>query len=82
MNKKSIIFIIFITPIVLSNIKAYAYLDPGSGSLLIQVLAGSALVIGVSWRFIVSFIKKLIKKGKTDNKNNGSKSDLSNASDK
>ena len=40
----------------------YAYLDPGMGTMLLQILAGAALFIGIGWRYIVRFVKNLIKK--------------------
>lgn len=42
----------------------YAYLDPGIGTMLIQLLAGVALFIGIGWRFIIRFFKKLFNKDK------------------
>ena len=40
----------------------HAYLDPGMGTMLLQLLAGAALFIGIGWRFIVRFFKNLAKK--------------------
>jgi len=49
----------------------YAYLDPGMGTMLLQLLAGAALFIGIGWRYIIRFFKKLIKKfNKNENKDN------------
>jgi len=45
----------------------YAYLDPGVGTLLLQLLAGAALFIGIGWRFIVRFFKRLFKGSKKTN---------------
>lgn len=44
----------------------HAYLDPGMGTLLLQLLAGAALVIGIGWRYILRFFKNLIKKFKNN----------------
>jgi len=41
---------------------AHAYLDPGTGSILLQSLAMGFLAATVFWRRIVDFIKKLFKK--------------------
>jgi len=49
----------------------YAYLDPGVGTLLLQLLAGAALFIGIGWRFILRFFKGIFKKIKNPNKNEG-----------
>ena len=38
---------------------SYAYLDPGASSAILQILAALALVIGIGWRFIFSFVKKI-----------------------
>jgi hypothetical protein len=43
-----------------------AYLDPGSGSFLIQILLAALLGIGVAVRASWSRIKKLFGKGQTD----------------
>ncbi|MDL2232641.1 hypothetical protein LJC63_03560 [Ruminococcaceae bacterium OttesenSCG-928-L11] len=55
---------LFIAGALFSSMTAYAYLDPGTGTMLLQVLAGAALVIGIGWRFIVNFFRKLFKKAK------------------
>lgn len=44
----------------------YAYLDPGMGTMLLQLLAGAALFIGIAWRFILRFFRKLFNKIKGD----------------
>jgi len=43
-----------------------AYLDPGSGSILIQILIAAVLAIGVALRASWGSIKKLFGKGQTD----------------
>ena len=57
---------IFITLTLFFGITVHAYLDPGMGTMLLQVLAGAALFIGIGWRYIVRFFKKMIKKFKRD----------------
>ncbi len=46
--------------------QAQAYLDPGSGSILIQLLIasllGAALVLRNSWGRIISFFKRVFSK--------------------
>ena len=60
--------ILYITALALfifpSN--AYAYMDPGTGSMLLQVLAASLLGLGVFWRRITTFLKGVFRK-KSDN---------------
>ena len=41
---------------------AHAYLDPGTGSILLQALAAAVLAAGVFWQRILSFLKGLFKK--------------------
>jgi len=43
-----------------------AYLDPGSGSFLLQILLAALLGIGVAVRASWGRIKKLFGKGQTD----------------
>jgi len=50
-----------------STAPAYAYIDPGTGSMLLQALAGAVLVGGLLWRRLVAGIKNLLGRGeKTD----------------
>ena len=45
---------------------AYAYLDPGMGSIILQgliaTIAGASLTIGIYWQKIKDFFKKKNKK--------------------
>ena len=41
---------------------AHAYLDPGTGSMLLQGLAAGLLGVGVFWRKIVTFCKDIFQK--------------------
>jgi len=47
-------------------LRSHAYLDPGSGSLLLQIILGSLLAIGivlrVFWKNIVSFVNRILGK--------------------
>ena len=69
MKKRRFIFItllmiVFIDFFLSDN--AYAYLDPGTGSYIFQLLAaaiiGSLFAIKIFWRRIISFIKNLFDK--------------------
>jgi len=61
MNKK--IALIIAAVILLPS--AYAYLDPGSGSMLIQIIFGSILgalfTLKMYWKKIVKYIKRLFR---------------------
>ena len=52
---------------------AHAYLDPGTGSYVVQLLIGTVLgglfALGVFWRRVVASFKRLFKRG---SKNDGS----------
>ena len=54
-------FILVICEVFLIPIPAMAYLDPGSGSMLLQLLlggtAGLIVVIKLYWQSLVSFFK-------------------------
>jgi len=47
---------------------ASAYLDPGTGSFILQMLVGAVLgglvAIGVFWKRVLGFLKRLFGKGK------------------
>lgn len=49
---------------------AHAYLDPGTGSYVMQLLLGTVLgglfALGVFWRRVLSFFKRLFKRGSSD----------------
>lgn len=47
--------LIFATP-------AYAYLDPGSISIILQALAAGLLAVGIFWRRVLAFLKGIFKK--------------------
>ena len=45
---------------------AYAYFDPGTGSMLLQVFAAGFVGVLVFWGYIKNFIRKIISKKDTD----------------
>lgn len=55
-----------------------AYLDPGSGSFLIQILIAALLGIGVAVRASWSRIKKLFGKGEVEPANDADEEDAVN----
>jgi hypothetical protein len=78
----NLIWIVFVF-LILSARDAHAYLDPGTGSYILQLLVagalGSLFVIKTFWRSIVNFIRNLFPRDKKDNnllkksKDNGKK---------
>ena len=44
---------------------AYAYLDPGVGSMLLQALAAIAIGVAVFWRNLVLMVKAVFTRGKS-----------------
>ncbi|MCL2155367.1 MAG: hypothetical protein FWH53_06855 [Leptospirales bacterium] len=52
---------------------AYAYLDPGTGSMLLQVLAAGVIAIGVGWRSFVAFVRRKNKKNEMHEENTDKK---------
>lgn len=48
--------------------KAYAYLDPGTGSILVSAIVAGFVTIKTYWRMIVQKIKKFISKDKDNPK--------------
>lgn len=49
---------------------AQAYLDPGTGSYVVQLLIGGLLgglfALGVFWRRVLAFFKRLFRRGSSD----------------
>jgi len=66
-----ILLFVFILDFLVFPKKAHAYLDPGTGSMLIQVLIGGILgslyFIKLYWKKISSFVKKKFNKNKDGN---------------
>ncbi len=59
-------FILLFLSILMFNTNAYAYLDPGLGSILLQgiiaAIAATSLTIKIYWQKIKTFFKKKEKK--------------------
>jgi hypothetical protein len=49
---------------------AHAYLDPGTGSYVLQLFLGTLLgglfALGVVWRRALAFVKRFFKRGSSD----------------
>jgi len=54
--------VLFVVFSFLYPAEALAYLDPGSGGILFQILAAIAITIGIFWRKI----KRLFKRNKAE----------------
>lgn len=63
---KKIILILLLLNLFSTN--AYAYLDPGTGSIMLQGLLAGLLVIGAFWRNLIAYIKGFLNKKGNDNK--------------
>jgi|TARA_Y100000389_G_scaffold83771_1_gene80403 hypothetical protein len=68
MNK---VFLLITAFIVLNPSFAYAYLDPGTGSIILQAIIGfiaaAAATMSVYWEKFKSIINKIFKKNNRDN---------------
>lgn len=67
--KKIIIFLLIYNSVLINN--AYAYLDPGTGSIILQAILG-AIAAGFSycafyWNKVKNFFKELFKKKEKNN---------------
>jgi len=51
---------------------AFAYFDPGTGSLLIQAAIGGLAAITVFWGNLKVYARSLFSKGKVDSSDSGS----------
>ncbi len=63
-----LIFAAIASPILLSP--AFGYLDPGTGSYIIQLLIGGLLgglfAVGLFWKRVLAFAKRLFKPRRND----------------
>tara|TARA_B100001142_G_C14103975_1_gene566376 strand:+ start:183 stop:386 length:204 start_codon:yes stop_codon:yes gene_type:complete len=64
MNKLQLIILIYSSFIT----NAYAYLDPGTGSILLSAIVAGFVTIKTYWKMIVQKIKKCISKDKENPK--------------
>jgi hypothetical protein len=63
-----LVFLLLISPATLQL--AYGYLDPGTGSYIIQLLVGGLLgglfAIGLFWKRVIAFVKRLLRPRNND----------------
>ena len=73
MNYYKVVFLI-VTYFLCSVSNANAYIDPGTGSIILQAIlafiAGAAATVSLWWGNLKIFIKKIFKSNKKDNKTN------------
>ena len=65
MNK--LYFVISIYLFLTSN--AYAYLDPGTGSIILSAIVAGLVTIKTYWQLIIKKVKKLFSKNENKNRN-------------
>ena len=63
-----LVVLLLISPVTLKL--AYGYLDPGTGSYIIQLLVGGLLgglfAIGLFWKRVIAYIKRIFRSRKDD----------------
>jgi|TARA_B100000795_G_scaffold145457_1_gene108955 hypothetical protein len=64
MNK--LYFVVSIYFFLTSN--AYAYLDPGTGSIILSAIVAGLVTIKIYWQMIIEKVKKLFSKNENKNK--------------
>lgn len=69
-NQNSKVFIVSATALAVGvwSLPAYAYLDPGTGSMLIQGIIGAIAAVGVTLKLYWHKIKLIISGRKTKSK--------------
>ena len=64
----ALVLAVLISPILLQL--AYGYLDPGTGSYILQLILGGLLgglfAVGLFWKKVVAFVKRLFAPRKHD----------------
>lgn len=62
LKRVAVVLYLALTFSVVAIEPAHAYMDPGSGSLIFQILAGTAMTVGLAvkvfWRRITSFFSR------------------------
>jgi hypothetical protein len=73
-NKKSFAFIIALMCLLGWTPKAHAYFDPGTGSMVLQLLLASILgflfTLKTYWEKLKGFLKNLVSKNSANDSNN------------
>jgi hypothetical protein len=64
MNK--LYFLVSIYFFLTSN--AYAYLDPGTGSIILSAIVAGLVTIKIYWQMIIEKVKKIFSKNENKNK--------------
>ena len=63
-----LVLLLLVSPVTLQL--AYGYLDPGTGSYIIQLLVGGLLgglfAIGLFWKRVIAFVKRIFKPRNND----------------
>ena len=66
----NILRLLYIFTLIVFPTNAFAYLDPGTGSIILQAILGfiASIVVGASfyWHKFKLFIKKIFKKDKNE----------------
>ena len=63
-----LVLVLLISPIMIQL--AYGYLDPGTGSYILQLLIGGLLgglfAIGLFWKRVIAYVKRIFRSRKDD----------------
>ncbi|CAN1593644.1 hypothetical protein MCEME18_00229 [Candidatus Pelagibacterales bacterium] len=63
-----LIFFLSIKFLFISIVPSYAYLDPGTGGILLQIIIAAIAYIGFYYRNTIKFFKNIFSKIKKKNK--------------
>lgn len=63
--------IMFFSILVLMSKPAFAYIDPGIGSMFIQGIIAALMLVPFYWRKLVGYIKSLFKKDTSTDEKKG-----------
>lgn len=66
MKNKGMVLLTLIAIMLFFTPTAYAYLDPGTGSVILQALAAGVLAIGVGWRLFMKRIKNFFRRDRSN----------------
>lgn len=58
-----ILVILAVIQMIIPN-KAYAYIDPGTGSMVLQIIAASLLGLGLTFRIWIQKLKNFLFRGR------------------
>jgi len=60
MKRSLVIFFTTVCAVCALSSPAFAYLDPGTGSMILQAVIAGLVTLGIFWRRLTAFLKRIL----------------------